>query len=196
MRIFTEHFFSKYAQSKGKRRWADKTPHYLNHTDTIEKMFKSDVMYVGIVRHGLDVAHSLSQFNWGILDPYLTSGQTNRKIAAIRFWKDQNTKLLVAYKKFSNRFILIKYEDLTSNPKNTLQRIFKFINEPWEDNILNYNSFIHDTGFEDPKIDEFDKIEVNTDNYQSWPIELQEKAFHEVKKMMMTFGYTLGYNQH
>ena len=100
---FAGRFFSEYARNKGKGRWSDKTTHYLNHVETIDLMFGHEPLYVGIVRDGRDVAYSLSGFDWGVLKPYLVDG-TDKPIASVRFWSEQNRKLLNFREEVGQRF--------------------------------------------------------------------------------------------
>ncbi len=190
MCVFTVHFFEGYAKAKGKPRWADKTCPYVNHVDTIDSMFKKEIIYIGLVRHGLDVAYSICDLNMGILKPYLVDG-TDKRIAAVQFWKDQNIKLLDFMDKVKDRFYLIKYEELTTKPKPILKSLFEFLDEPWDERILNYNALEHDPGFEDPKIENYDKIKPNFGNYKKWPISTQRRLFQSAIMMFNRFGYTL-----
>lgn len=190
MREFIVHFFEEYRKSKNKPRWADKTAHYINHAETIDKMFREKVVYIGIVRHGLDVANSLSEFDWGVLKPYLEH-QDDKRVAAIRFWKDQNKKLLQFKDKVTSRLFLIKYEELTKDPKNVLKKMFSFLNEPWEEKVLKFNKIEHDLGFEDPKISGYENIEINSDKYKQWPKDFQDMLFNEAKDMFEKLGYNI-----
>lgn len=190
MRIFTVHFFEQYAKAKGKKRWADKTCPYVDHADTIDSMFKKDIAYIGIIRHGLDVAYSLCDFDFGALKPYLVDG-TEKPVAAIRFWREQNIKLLNFKDKVKDRMHFIKYEDLSTKPESTLPPIFEFLDETWDEKILNFNEFEHDPGFDDPKIDNYDKIEPNSGNYKKWPLKLQKRVYKEAHTLLERLGYTL-----
>jgi hypothetical protein len=190
MRSFAEHFLAGYARSKGKPRWADKTPHYLNHAETIDLVFNGEALYVGIVRNGLDVACSLSGFDWGVLRPYLSEG-TDRRLAALRFWRDQNRKLIRMRERVGERFHLLRYEDLTRNPANVLPSVFGFLGEPWEEAVLSYNDFEHDIGFEDPKVRTYRGIKPNSGKYLDLPKDLQHELYVEGREVMEYFGYTL-----
>jgi len=190
MRVFAVHFFEEYARSKGKQRWADKTPHYVNYMDTIDLMFGGEIVYIGIVRHGLDVAYSLCDFDWGVLKSYMEKG-TEKPIAALRFWKDQNAKLLEFRNKVKYRFHLVKYEDLTMRPESVLPALFKFLGEPWEEHIMNYNEFEHDSGFEDPKVGRYERIQSNSGKYRDWPRELQERLYKEAQTLLHSLGYKI-----
>jgi len=190
MRLFTVRFFGQYAVSKGKNRWADKTPHYLNHAETIERMFRGEVLYVGIIRHGLDVAYSLCDFDWGILKSYLDNG-TEKPVAAIRFWRDQNLKLLDFQDRVLGRFHMVRYEELTKQPEDVLRPLFDFLDEPWENGVLQYNNFQHDTGFEDEKVTNYDSIRENSGRYRDWPAALQKELFNECQALLKRLNYSL-----
>jgi Sulfotransferase family len=188
MRLFTAHFFEKYAQSKGKKRWADKTPHYVNHINTIDRMFNGKVLYVGLVRHGLDVACSLCKFDWSILNPYMADG-TEKPIAAVRFWKDQTEKLLSFKEQVQNRIFLVRFEELTNRPEYVLPAVFEFLGEKWEEEILKYSEFEHDPGYEDPGVKKFNKIVPNSGNYKKWPLELQRRVYQEAHTLLERLDY-------
>ena len=190
MRVFICHFFDEDTKSKGKNRWADKTTPYLDHADTIERIFNGEVVYVGIVRHGLDVANSLSKMDWGVLAPYF-AGDIDKRIAGIKFWRDQNQKLLDFKSKVGDRFHLIRYEELTESPSPVLQDLFSFLYEPWESGVLNYNNYDHDPGFESDEVAEHKSIVPNSGRYKAWPKGLQEQAFSEAREIFDSLDYHL-----
>ena len=41
-------------------------------------------------------------------------------------------------KKYTDRYYEIRYEDLVLDTEATLRKLFKFINEPWDDAVLEY----------------------------------------------------------
>lgn len=188
MGLFTAWFFEQYAQSKGKSRWADKTPHYVNHAQTIDAMFRGNLQYIGIVRNGLDVAYSLCGFDWGILKPYLAEG-LEKPLAAIRFWRDQNRKLLDFYSQVGSRMYRIHYEDLTMEPEKILREVCEFLDEPWDPTLLEYNRKEHDTGLEDENARDNPSIVTNSGKYRIWPVELQQALFREAKEVLDELGY-------
>lgn len=187
---FYRHFLDTYAAQKGKERWADKTPHYLNHLDTLDLVFAGEPLYVGIVRHGLDVAFSLCEFDWGVLDPYLEEG-CGKPLAALRFWKDQNRKLLDFAAAAGDRFCLLTYEDLAGKPKASVEKVLAFIGEPWEEAVLEYWKFPHDRGFEDPRVAAMQAITPSSKRYLQWPPELVQELFSEASAMLAELGYTV-----
>jgi hypothetical protein len=154
-------------------------------------MFKKKVIYIGIIRHGLDVAYSLCSFDepWASLQPYIDKGD-KIPIASIKYWKRQTEKLLDFKNKVGDRLFLIRYEELTKNPKPILKSLFEFLGEPWEEDVLKYNKFEHDPGFEDPKITNYNRIQPNSGNYKRWPIDLQNEVYKEGHILLKKLGYT------
>jgi hypothetical protein len=189
MKHFTSYFLENYCLKKGKKRWAEKTPHYVNHMETIDKMFNRDVVYIGIIRNGMDVAYSLCQYNWSILDDYLNNGY-EKPVAAIKFWKKQTEKIINFKNKIAkDRMFLINFEELTNTPNIILPQIFDFLDERWENSILDYSSFEHDKGFEDPEVDNFEKIIPNSNIYKNWTLEIQNSVYSEEKSFLNKLGY-------
>jgi len=69
--------------------------------------------------------------------------------------------------------------------------LFEFLDEPWEEAILNYNVFEHDPGFEDSKVVSYEKIEPNSGNYKNWPLDLQRRVYHEAHTLLEHLNYAL-----
>jgi hypothetical protein len=59
LREFSDYFFDAYAAARGKPRWADKSPQYVDCLDFIDKLYGPACKYLFIYRHGLDVANSI-----------------------------------------------------------------------------------------------------------------------------------------
>jgi len=190
MRAFVESYFHEYCRRKGKQRWADKTPHHIDHVDTIDQMFEHDPLYVGIVRHGLDVAYSLQDFEWGVLQPYLNRGEP-RHVATTRFWQEQNEKLLRIQDELNERFLMLRYEKLTAEPRSTLKALFAFLGEEWEEAVLDYQHQPHDEGYGDTKAIGFDGIVSNSGRYRAWPDAVQQEAYEIATPMFQKLRYAL-----
>lgn len=193
MRAFISRFLDGYAKAKGKKRWAEKTTHNVNCADTIDKIFSVTPLYVAIVRHGLDVAHSLATLTFDkvtVIDKYRTDG-ADTPLATIRHWTVMNRKIADFQIKVGERLILIKYEKLTTKPEETLKQVCDFLEEPWESRLLNYNQQKHDSGYDDPNAGKSHSIIPNSGNYKKWPLEVQERLFDEGRDVFDYFGYRL-----
>lgn len=184
----TNTFLTVYMKINNKQRWAEKTPHNVNHLRTIDKAFRGKVQYIAIVRDGLDVAYSLQKFDWGILTPYLEESSV-KEVAAIRFWADQVSKIITFKKEVGERMFLLTYEKLTQSPVEAMKDIFDFLDETYEDVVSKYGTQQHSVGFEDPTINNYKQIVCNSGNYKKWSILLQQQLYSEAKDIFEELGY-------
>lgn len=119
--------FTTYAEKKGKGRWGDKTPTYVEHIDVLDRLFPT-CQVIHIVRDGRDVALSLSGISWG--------SQNLLKNAAEWRWKT------VLGRKMGNmlrgRYLEISYERLVAEPEGTLRGICEFLKIPFESTMMDY----------------------------------------------------------
>lgn len=193
MRVFICQFLDGYAKAKGKTRWAEKTTHNVNCAVTIDKAFFQSPQYVAIIRHGLDVAHSLATLDFSkvtVIDKYRTDG-ADTAMATVRHWAVMNTKIVDFQQQVGDRLILIKYEDLTREPEATLRKVFGFLDETWEASLLDYNRVAHDSGYDDPNAGRLRSIIPNSGNYRVWSREYQEILFDEAREVFSRFDYEL-----
>jgi hypothetical protein len=195
LRTFVASFFEDYAVVKGKSRWADKTPNYLDCLPFLEELFERTAQYVVIVRHPFDVCLSFEH-------AWQKSGRAMRaleshvneagdfRVGACRFWSDQNLKIASFVPQVASRVVSLDYESLTNYPELVLKKVFAFLQEPWEPIVLEYNRVPHDFGFEDRKILQMPKIVPNSGKFLSWPEEERRYLGAEAHEAMEVLGYT------
>ena len=145
LRRFMFGFHERYASSKGKRRWAEKTAVDIFHLGEIELLCGDHVQYVCVVRHALDVISSLYEFsNRGYT--YLTElhayikRHPNMLEAFAHAWTEANADLLKFVERHPSTAILVRYESLVSDPASTIRDILAFLGETYPDDLLN-NAF-------------------------------------------------------
>ncbi|HWB65611.1 MAG TPA: sulfotransferase [Mycobacteriales bacterium] len=115
--------FTKYAEAHGKARWGDKTPFHVWHLDLARRIFP-DCVVVGIVRHPGAVVSSLQQrFGRG-------------PEQALRHWRRSVTELLHAAADAGDRCVVLRYEDLVTDPKPVMAALLEWLGEPWSDAVL------------------------------------------------------------
>ena len=153
LRETASYFFEMYAAARGRPRWADKTPSYLNDLELIEEMFGPDCRYVVIHRHGLDVACSLAEVEIAELVEYHDATHEQRIAAGARYWAEQSGKLLAFQRAHAERCHELRYEELTRDPEPVLRRLFDFLGEPFEPGVLRFHEHPHDNwiGLQDAK---------------------------------------------
>lgn len=187
------YFLDGYAKSKRKSRWVEKTTHNVNVLDTIDEAFHRKPLYIAIVRHGLDVSYSLANLTFdkfSVLDKYKIKGNET-KTAAVIHWSDMNEKIIDFKSRNESRVKLIKYESLTHNPISVIQEICNFLGEVFEVEMIKYNNFKHDKGYDDPYVSKHKIVKHNSYNYKEWPFDLQKKLYTIAQKTFDKLGYKL-----
>lgn len=193
-RKFINGFMDAYARMNNKNIWIEKTTHSLFYVDLLDEIYAHDMKYIGLVRHGLDVAYSLENVKhspFTVIDQFAEEGDDRAAIAA-RFWKAQNAKLLELKQRFNDRIKIFKYEDMTSDPEKTFKAMFDYIGVPYEADAVNqFNQKAHTGGYEDPAAVRSEKLSPNSQKYKLWDQEKQKKLFNLAGKELNAFGYTL-----
>lgn len=140
-----------YAASRGKRRWAEKTPDNVLFADFLFEMFP-EARAVHLVRDGLDTAASTSivaEHRKGISawhERNLSLGPgvavANTPFAALLRWRHWNG---VVSRSLEGRASLrVRYEELVSEPERTVRAVMSHIGEPFEPGMLDYARHEHD----------------------------------------------------
>jgi len=122
-----------YAASKGKVRWADKTPRYALVLDFIDQLFP-DCQVVHVVRDGRDVVAS-HKHRFGYRSAVKAAEKWPRYIRAAR---------AAGARMGSERYHEVRYEALVADPKATMQDLLEFLGEPWNDAVLHHEDYLHD----------------------------------------------------
>jgi hypothetical protein len=126
-------FKTDYALSKGKARWADKTPRYALSLDYILRLFPA-CQIVHVVRDGRDVVAS-HRDRWGYWSAIKATVKWPRYIEAAR---------ATGAKLGTERYIEVKYEDLVGKPESTLRSLLEFLRESWDAGVLEHDKKPHD----------------------------------------------------
>jgi hypothetical protein len=131
--VFFDGVKSDYARSKGKQRWADKTPIYAKHLDFITKVFP-DAQVIHLIRDGRDVALSHRK-RFGYWSAVKATVKWSRYIDAARS---------VGQTLAADRYFEMRYENIVGDNENALRSLFEFLGEDWEPAVLTYNKQKHD----------------------------------------------------
>ena len=122
-----------YAESRGKLRFGDKTPLYMQHLNVLERAFP-DARYVHIVRDGRDAAASMRamtrkpRFNLsrprGVGD---FAAAWQREVLAARLFGR------------THPYHELRYEDLVEEPESRLREVCAFLELEYEPGMLEYH---------------------------------------------------------
>jgi Sulfotransferase family len=127
--------FSIYAEGRGKRRFGDKTPAYMQRLDAVAAAFP-DAQYVHLIRDGRDAALSFAamrrspRFNWA--RPRSVPGfgvQWRYEVEAAR---------RLGARLGPSRYTELRYEELVARPERTLQELCRFLRLDFDRAMLDY----------------------------------------------------------
>ena len=133
-------FFEDHAKAQGKPRWAEKTAFDAFHVAAIRRLCQGHVRFICLHRHGLDVVTSLEHLvnkTGGYvqeLHDYLRRYPEPREAFA-RAWVDTATAIADLADE-DDGALAVRYEDLTAQPEATVRKILAFVDEPWEDGLI------------------------------------------------------------
>ena len=191
LRETSSYFFEAYARSHHKPRWADKTPSYLDCLELLEELYGPDCRYVVIYRHGLDTACSIADVQIPELASVWGAPRHERLVAAARHWATQCGKLLAFQQAHTERCFELRYEALTTDPEPNLQRLFDFLGEPFEPQVLRFHEQPHDTwiGLQDGKAARSKGFEPRTGVWHAEAAESIRAMIDEAGPMLRRLGH-------
>jgi hypothetical protein len=138
--------YGAYADARGKARFGDKTPAYMQHLDLLERVFPHP-QYVHIVRDGRDARLSFAamrrrpRFNWarprGLGD---FACQWDLEVRAARRLGSTVGR---------GRYLEIRYEDLVAEPERALREVCAFVGLSYEPEMLDYHHGLDASTLED-----------------------------------------------
>jgi hypothetical protein len=121
--------FMSYADTKGKRRWGDKTPIYVRSIPMLSRQFPT-ARFVHVIRDGRDVALSYLSVPWGPNDIW----------RAARRWKqDVSAGRRHGVSLPPSRYLEVRYEEMIRDPRAVLVRICQVAELPFVEQMLEYH---------------------------------------------------------
>lgn len=175
---FLDVFFSKYAEERGKKRWAEKTP---NNIFCAEKILESfdDALFINVIRDGRDVV--LSLFN--------RRNYSSSYIAMWRWIASINAGIKLGGNK---RVFVVKYEDLVQRTEFTLMNICAFIGEKFDPVMMEYWK----TKDEEDEEGDYGTQPVFDDSIGKWkkedvPQELLDRMDLTMRDLILSLGYEI-----
>ena len=106
--------FSGLAANHGKRRWCEKTPDHVQHIPLLASTFPR-ARFIHLIRDGREVARSVNR------------RQLRTPQLVIYRWKKLVGLGRAEGRKLGARYMELRYEDLTSNPKQEMARVCAFL---------------------------------------------------------------------
>jgi hypothetical protein len=128
--------FEAYADARGKPRWGDKTPLYMQHLPVLERLFPR-ALYVHLIRDGRDAALSFLDVPAGIM----TEGWGHPRHAAgfaCQWATEVRAARALGRRAGSGRYLEVRYEALVADPAAELRRVCRFAALEYDDAMLGY----------------------------------------------------------
>ncbi len=184
-------FFEMYAATRGKARWADKTPSYVDCLDFLDALFGPDARYVMIYRNGLDVACSSPIGAIREVVPHVEACGGNVHAGAARYWAHQCEKMLAFQAAHPGQCHELRYEALASDPEPEVRKLFAFLGEDFEPEVLRFHEKPHDQwiGLEDTKAARSKGFKPAIGGYRNQPADVVEAMRAQCGPMLERLGY-------
>jgi Sulfotransferase family len=124
-----EAVFLAHAHSRGKERWGDKTPDYVEHLPLLARLFP-DALFVHLIRDGRDVALSTIDLE-----------RRHQKAATAGYFWARAVRQGMAAAAFlePNRYREVRYESFVGDPEGQIRRLAEFLDIPFHPALLEHD---------------------------------------------------------
>jgi len=184
--------YNCYAVAKGKqvRKFGDKNNYFVEYIPELVNYFPNEKLVL-LVRDGRDIAVSYKKIDTNKIDSAYTPKLPQDVEIIAQLWRKNVDAFLELIEKNKNS-ILVRYEDLLSQPKDELIRVFDFLGEEFEEQALSFNEFNDEPAeFLQWKSKTLEKIDKNNmNNYVSDLSREEVEKFNSIaKNQLLSLGY-------
>ncbi|WNB16857.1 sulfotransferase family protein [Marivirga arenosa] len=175
----------------------DKNNYYVSHINDLLKIWP-DAFFLHIVRDVRDVYSSYKDLNeLQTTSAYKPELSTNPE-DVVKEWLANNENIESLSSSFPDRYYLIKYEDIISDPLKTLSALCDFLGIKFSDEMLNYHlkegkKFIEPEGTLDWKKKTRDKLDTN--NIGRYKRSLSGSVINLIEELSMQKLKAYGYEK-
>jgi hypothetical protein len=127
--------YAVYAEGRGKPRWGDKTPMYMQNLRLLERLFP-DARFVHLIRDGRDAALSFLSMPHGIVTETWMHPRTPADFACQ--WRTEVAAARRLGRRVSGRYLEVRYEELVADVEAVLRRICAFAGLEYEPAMADY----------------------------------------------------------
>lgn len=177
--------YDQYLAHSGKRRWACKSTFMIEHVAEILR-YHPDARFIFMVRDPRDVAVSAKQSIFNHFHVFYT---------ARRWQREQRIGLDWLAKLPPDRIMLLRYEELLADPEGLLRRLCVFLNEPFEEEMLEYYRSCEARKSGSLSISwQNTSRPVLQNNSEKFRIQLSQQEIRIIEAIAGSEMHTLGYN--
>ena len=182
--------YAVYAEERGKRRWGDKTPMYMQNLRLLERLFP-DALFVHLIRDGRDAALSFLSMPKGLMTE---TWMQPRSVAG--FASQWRTELRAARRLGrrvgGERYLEVRYEDLVADVESTLRRISAFARLPYEAAMVDYAGNVDVSA----KPHQQSLMRPPTAGLRDWRLQMPPEEVGAFDRVAGDLLYELGYETH
>jgi len=131
--------YEAFAESRGKSRWGDKTPMYMQHLSLLERLFPT-ACYVHLVRDGRDAGLSFLAMPRGIVTEGWGHPRTPAGFACQ--WRSEVRAAQALGRRVGGRYLEVRYEELVADAAAVVERICAFAGLSYEPAMLEYEGTV------------------------------------------------------
>jgi hypothetical protein len=128
--------YAVYAEERGKRRWGDKTPMYMQNLHLLERLFP-DALYVHLIRDGRDAATSFLSMPKGLMTETWMQPESVAEFAC-QWRAEVKAARRLGWRVGGSRYLEVRYEELVQDVETVLRRISTFALLPYEPAMVDY----------------------------------------------------------
>jgi hypothetical protein len=169
--------FRAHADEQGKARWGEKTPFHVWHLELAFRMFPQATV-IGLVRHpGAVVASMRRRFRRPIQ-------------SSTSHWLRATRQLVFEAERFPDHCLLLRYEDLVSQPRAVMTELLARLGEPWSESVLQHHEI--DRPPESAGFTRTDRP-IDTTSVTSWETYLPERTIRAIEARTGPLASVFGY---
>jgi hypothetical protein len=137
--------YESYADARGKARYGDKTPSYMQELDLLERVFP-DAQHVHLVRDGRDTALSFIAMR---RRPRFNFARPRGLATFASQWRLEVEGARELGRRIPERYHELRYEDLVREPQAELERVSEFLGLEFEPAMLAYHEGVDASALQD-----------------------------------------------
>jgi hypothetical protein len=127
--------YAVYAAERGKARWGDKTPMYMQNLRLLERLFP-DARFVHLIRDGRDAALSFLEMPRGLVTETWMHPRTPADFASQ--WRTEVAAARRLGRRVGPRYLEVRYEELVDDVETALRRICELAGLAYEPTMADY----------------------------------------------------------
>jgi len=128
--------YAVYAEERGKQRWGDKTPMYMQNLHLLERLFP-DALFVHLIRDGRDAARSFLSMPKGLMTETWMQPESVAEFAC-QWRAEVKSARRLGWRVGGSRYLEVRYEELVQDVETVLRRISTFALLPYEPGMVDY----------------------------------------------------------